>query len=184
MGVRSTTGSLATLSEIHLDTCSFRAFSRLQYSAEYSVDFPLAAKLFVESDVGDLAAAFFEAFGEEVSLLPPNLNPVGWALLEAPPDALPNVNPEDVVPLVDPLPNLKPEVGALDLEPPKEKPEEDTLPPVLAAAVVVVPPDEEEFEPGLGVEQHTQSVLSASLATMQTLYTINKILDGLNLMIP
>ena len=38
MGVRRTTGSFATCSEIHLATCSFSAFSRRQYSAEYSPD--------------------------------------------------------------------------------------------------------------------------------------------------
>ena len=31
-------GSLATCSDIHLATCSFSAFSRRQYSAEYSDD--------------------------------------------------------------------------------------------------------------------------------------------------
>ena len=38
MGVSRTTGSFATCSEIHLATCSFSAFSRRQYSAEYSPD--------------------------------------------------------------------------------------------------------------------------------------------------
>ena len=38
IGVSRTTGSLATCSDIHLATCSFSAFSRRQYSAEYSDD--------------------------------------------------------------------------------------------------------------------------------------------------
>ena len=69
IGVRRTTGSFATCSDIHLATCSFSAFSRRQYSAEYSdVEVTAAAGVDVcevEDALGDGFVAVVEACEEK-----------------------------------------------------------------------------------------------------------------------
>ena len=68
IGVRRTTGSFATCSDIHLATCSFSAFSRRQYSAEYSDDVDDVTGVDVcevEDALGDGFVAVVEACEEK-----------------------------------------------------------------------------------------------------------------------
>jgi hypothetical protein len=74
---------LATCSDIHFATCSFKAFSRLQYSAEYSVvefeGLESPAAFVAGKDFSLICGA--EEEGEAAAALDPKENPVETTLL-------------------------------------------------------------------------------------------------------